>query len=66
MQGLSGDVAPVSPPGVEVMARVDGGLTQSREGLGRRPDQVVGQGRRYNHGPWEIRRCDRVWRIGPE
>jgi hypothetical protein len=39
---------PVSPPGVEVMARVEGVLTQSREGLGRSPDQVVGHGRLYN------------------
>jgi hypothetical protein len=41
--GAHGDMDPVSPPGVEVMARVDGVLTQSREGVGRRPDQVVGQ-----------------------
>ena len=65
-QGLNGDVDPGSPPGAEVMARGNGGLTQNREGLGGRPDHVVGQGRRYNHGPWEIRGCNRVWRIGPE
>jgi hypothetical protein len=65
-QGLSGDVDPGSPPGAEVMARVDGVLTQSREGLGRSPDQVVGHGRREYQCPWEVRRCDRVWRIGPE
>jgi hypothetical protein len=34
---------PASPPGVEVTARVDGVLTQSREGLGGSPDQVVGR-----------------------
>ena len=63
--GSHGDMDPVSPPGVEVTARVDGVLTQSREGLGRSPDQVVGQGLLYNQGPWEVRRCDRAWRIGP-
>ena len=56
---------PVSPPGVEVMARVEGVLTQSREGLGHSPDQVVGQGLLYNQCPWEIRGCGRDWRIGP-
>ena len=39
---------PGSPPGVEVTARVEGALTQSREGLVGSPDQVVGQGRLYN------------------
>jgi hypothetical protein len=57
---------PASPPGVEVMARVDGVLTQSREGLGRSPDQVVGQGLLYNQRSWEVRGCDRAWRIGPD
>ncbi len=57
---------PVSPPGVEVMARVEGGLTQSREGLGRSPDQVVGHGLLYNQCPWEVRGWGRDWRIGPQ
>ena len=56
---------PVSPPGVEVMARVDGVLTQSMEGLGRSPDQVVGQGLLYNQCSWEVRGSGRDWRIGP-
>jgi hypothetical protein len=34
---------PASPPGVEVAARVEGALTQSRESLGGSPDQVVGR-----------------------
>jgi len=55
---------PASPPGVEVMARVDGVLTQSREGLGYSPDQVVGQGLRYNQCAWEVRGRGRDWRIG--
>jgi hypothetical protein len=38
---------PVSPPGVEVTARVEGVLTQSREGVVRSPNQVVGQGLLY-------------------
>ena len=42
---------PASPPGVEVTARVEGALTQSREGLVRSPDQVVGQGLLYNQCP---------------
>jgi hypothetical protein len=55
---------PASPPGVEVMARVDGVLTQSREGLGCSPDQVVGQGLLYNQCAWEVRGRGRDWRIG--
>jgi hypothetical protein len=55
---------PAFPPGVEVMARVDGVLTQSREGLGGSPDQVVGQGLLYNQCAWEVRGCGRDWRIG--
>jgi len=38
---------PAFPPGAEVTARVDGVLTQSREGVVRSPNQVVGQGLRY-------------------
>ena len=57
---------PASPPGVEVTARVDGALTQSREGLDRSPDQVVGQGLLYNQCSWEVRGCGRDWRIGPD
>jgi hypothetical protein len=45
--GAYGDMDPVSPPGVEVTARVEGVLIQSREGIARRPDQVVGQGLLY-------------------
>ncbi len=36
--------APDPPPGVGEMARMEGSLTQSGEGLGGSPDQVVGQG----------------------
>jgi hypothetical protein len=57
---------PASPPDVEVTARVDGALTQSREGLDRSPDQVVGQGLLYNQCSWEVRGCGRDWRIGPD
>lgn len=57
---------PASPPGVEVTARVEGALTQSREGLDRSPDQVVGQGLLYNQCSWEVRGCGRDWRIGPD
>ena len=57
---------PASPPGVEVTARVEGVLTQSREGLGSSPDQVVGQGLLYNQCAWEVRGCGRDWRIGPD
>ena len=56
---------PASPSGVQVTARVEGVLTQSREGVGHSPDQVVGQGLLYNQCPWEIRGCGRDWRIGP-
>ncbi len=42
-RGRIGDVHPNPPPGVGEMARVEGSLTQSREGLGVSPDQVVGQ-----------------------
>jgi hypothetical protein len=45
--GTYGDMAPVSPPGVEVTARAEGVLTQSREGVVRSPDQVVGRGLLY-------------------
>jgi hypothetical protein len=41
--GMHREIGPASPPGVEVTARVEGALTQSREGLGGSPYQVVGQ-----------------------
>ena len=46
-QGGQRGSGPGSPPGVEVTARVEGALTQSREGVVRSPDQVVGHGPLY-------------------
>jgi RNA-directed DNA polymerase len=47
--GVHRGYGPVPPSGVQVTARVEGVLAQSREGLGRSPDQVVGHGLLYNH-----------------
>jgi len=63
--GTQRGYGPASPPGVEVAARVEGALTQSREGVVRSPDQVVGRGLLYKPRSGEVRGCGRDWRIGP-
>ena len=40
--------APINPSGVQALARREGRVTQSGDGLDGRPDQVVGQGPWYN------------------
>ena len=48
MMGRVWTSAPINPSGVQALARREGRVTQSGDGLDGRPDQVVGQGPWYN------------------
>src|SRR6516165_6146047 len=49
--GRSWTNAPIIPSGVQALARREGGVTQSGDGLDGSPDQVVGQG---GHPGWAV------------